>query len=59
VVAISCNTDTFARDAHALTAAGYVAEQVTPLDQFRYSPHVEIFAVFRRRAVKRRRGVLG
>jgi len=59
VVAISCNADTFARDARALTTAGYVAEEVTPLDQFRYSPHVEIFAVFRRRAMKRRRGVLG
>ncbi len=59
VIAISCNADSFARDARALTTAGYVAERVTPLDQFRYSPHVEIFAVFRRRAMKRRRGVLG
>jgi 23S rRNA (uracil1939-C5)-methyltransferase len=59
VVAISCNADTFARDARALVGAGYTCDEVTPLDQFRYSPHVEIFAVFRRRAMKRRRGVLG
>ena len=59
VVAISCNADTFARDARALVAGGYTCDEVTPLDQFRYSPHVEIFAVFRRRAMKRRRGVLG
>ena len=52
VVAISCNADTFARDARTLTAAGYACGSVTPLDQFRWSPHVEIFAVFRRRATK-------
>ena len=38
---------------------GYVCEGVTPIDQFRYSAHVEIFAAFRRAKAKRRRGVLG
>jgi 23S rRNA (uracil1939-C5)-methyltransferase len=60
VVAISCNVDSFARDARLLVDGGYRIETVTPLDQFRFSPHVEVLAVFRRVRVKRRpRGVLG
>jgi 23S rRNA (uracil1939-C5)-methyltransferase len=59
VVAISCNAETFARDARTLVEGGYSLERVTPLDQFRYSAHVELLAVFRRRAAKRRKGVLG
>jgi 23S rRNA (uracil1939-C5)-methyltransferase len=59
VVAISCNADSFARDARILVESGFVLERVTPLDQFRSSPHVEIFACLRRRAPKRRKGVLG
>ena len=59
VVAISCNAQTFARDARILQDGGHVCEGVTPIDQFRYSAHVEIFAVFRRGRTKRRRGVLG
>jgi 23S rRNA (uracil1939-C5)-methyltransferase len=59
VVAVSCNAESFARDARALVDGGYALESVTPLDQFRFSPHVEIVAVFRRRREsKRRRGVL-
>ncbi len=60
VVAISCNAESFARDARALLDGGYALESITPLDQFRFSPHVEIAAVFRRaRAKKRRTGVFG
>jgi len=54
VVAISCNAVTFARDARILVSGGFRFETVTPLDQFRYSPHVEIAAVFRREAPKKR-----
>ena len=46
VVAVSCNAQTFARDARLLAAGGYILEQVTPVDQFRYSHHVEIVARF-------------
>jgi 23S rRNA (uracil1939-C5)-methyltransferase len=46
VVAVSCNTATFARDARILIDAGYKIEDVTPIDQFRYSPHVELVAKF-------------
>ena len=60
VVAISCNVDSFARDARLLIDGGYAVESITPLDQFRFSPHVEILATFRRPRAKRRpRGVLG
>jgi len=59
VVAISCNADSFARDARVLIGGGYEIGPVTALDQFRFSPHVELLAAFRRRPVKRRRGPLG
>jgi len=48
VVAISCNVTTFARDAKILTDGGYKIEGVTPVDQFRHTPHVELVAKFRR-----------
>jgi 23S rRNA (uracil1939-C5)-methyltransferase len=48
VVSISCNAETFARDARILIDGGFQVESVTPLDQFRFSAHVEIAAVFRR-----------
>jgi len=44
VVAVSCNPGTFARDLRYLIDGGYRLTQVTPVDQFRYSPHVEIVA---------------
>jgi 23S rRNA (uracil1939-C5)-methyltransferase len=44
VVAVSCNPSTFARDARILADGGYRLARVTPVDQFRYSPHVEIVA---------------
>ena len=48
VVAVSCNPATFARDARALVNGGYVMEQVTPVDQFLWTTHVELVAVFRK-----------
>jgi 23S rRNA (uracil1939-C5)-methyltransferase len=48
VIAVSCNAGTFARDARILVDGGYRLVQVTPVDQFRYSPHVEIVARFER-----------
>jgi 23S rRNA (uracil1939-C5)-methyltransferase len=44
VIAVSCNAATFARDARVLIDGGYKIEGVTPVDQFRYSPHVELVA---------------
>jgi 23S rRNA (uracil1939-C5)-methyltransferase len=48
VVAVSCNAATFARDARILIDGGYQIEGVTPVDQFRHTPHVELVARFRR-----------
>ena len=48
VVAVSCNPATLARDARHLVDGGYKIESVTPIDQFLYSAHVEVVAVFRR-----------
>ena len=44
IVAVSCNPGTFARDLRLLIDGGYRLGAVTPVDQFRYSPHVEIVA---------------
>jgi 23S rRNA (uracil1939-C5)-methyltransferase len=41
---VSCNPGTFARDAKILIDGGYRLTAVTPVDQFRYSAHVEIVA---------------
>jgi len=46
VVAVSCNVATFARDARILIDGGYRIEGVTPVDQFRHTPHVELVARF-------------
>jgi len=48
VIAVSCNVATFARDARILIDGGYKIEGVTPVDQFRHTPHVELVARFRR-----------
>ncbi len=46
VLAVSCNAATFARDACILIDGGYRLTQVTPVDQFRYSAHVELVGRF-------------
>ena len=46
VIAVSCDRGTFARDARILVNGGYKLAAVTPVDQFRYSFHVEIVARF-------------
>ena len=48
VVAVSCNVATFARDARVLIDGGYRLQNVTPVDQFRHTPHVELVARFSR-----------
>jgi len=44
IVAVSCNAATFARDTKILIDGGYRLGEVTLVDQFRYSAHVEIVA---------------
>ena len=48
VVAVSCNPATFARDARVLVDAGFTLDRVHPIDQFLWSPHVELVGVFSR-----------
>lgn len=48
VIAVSCNPATFARDTRMLADGGYRLERVIPLDQFLWTPHVEVIAVLRR-----------
>jgi 23S rRNA (uracil1939-C5)-methyltransferase len=44
IAMVSCNPATFARDARILCDAGYRMDWVQPVDQFRWSPHVELVA---------------
>ncbi len=48
VIGVSCNPATFARDARILVAGGFALERVLPVDQFLWSPHVELVGVFGR-----------
>lgn len=45
---VSCNPTTFARDARILAGAGYRLDWIRVVDQFRWSPHVELAARFTR-----------
>jgi 23S rRNA (uracil1939-C5)-methyltransferase len=44
LVAVSCNPASFARDARLLVDGGYRLKRVQPVDQFVWSPHVELVA---------------
>ncbi|MEQ8700463.1 MAG: RNA methyltransferase [Bauldia litoralis] len=48
VVAVSCNPATFARDARLLVDGGYRLTRIKPVDQFLWSPHLELAGVFER-----------
>ena len=48
VVGVSCNPATFARDAAVLIAGGFHLERVIPIDQFVWTPHLEVVAIFSR-----------
>lgn len=46
VIAVSCNPHSFVKDANILTDSGYRLEEVTLVDQFAYSNHSELVALF-------------
>jgi 23S rRNA (uracil1939-C5)-methyltransferase len=54
VIAVSCNPQTFARDARILVDGGYRLIRVTPVDQFLYAAHIELVAHFSRADGRRR-----
>ena len=49
VIAMSCNPASFARDARVLIDGGYTLQCVVPIDQFVFSAHVELVAIFARK----------
>ncbi len=44
IVAVSCHPGTLARDLRLLVDGGYRLTRVVPVDQFRFSPHIEAVA---------------
>jgi 23S rRNA (uracil1939-C5)-methyltransferase len=44
LVAVSCNPGTLARDLRILVDGGYRIGRVVPVDQFLFSPHIEVVA---------------
>ena len=46
---VSCNAESFARDARILVDGGYCMGVVVPVDQFLWSAHIELIAGFTRR----------
>jgi 23S rRNA (uracil1939-C5)-methyltransferase len=46
VIYISCDLNTFSRDAKALHSAGFQVSEIQPVDMFPNTPHVEICAHF-------------
>ena len=48
IAGVSCNPATFARDARILTDGGFTLIRVLPVDQFLWSPHVELVGLFER-----------
>jgi len=55
VVAVSCEPSTLARDAVILLDGGYDLVELTPIDQFLYSHHLEAVAVFARAPAQARK----
>jgi 23S rRNA (uracil1939-C5)-methyltransferase len=47
-IGVSCDAATFARDARILVDGGFRLSRVLPVDQFLWSPHVELVGVFTR-----------
>jgi 23S rRNA (uracil1939-C5)-methyltransferase len=48
VAYVSCDPQTFARDAKILIDAGFKLTVVTPVDQFKWTAHIELMGAFKR-----------
>ncbi len=48
VAYVSCDMQSFARDAKILVKSGFALKQVTPVDQFKWTVHLEMVGVFTR-----------
>ena len=49
IIAVSCNPVTFARDAGILVNGGYTFRRARFVDQFLWSPHIELVGLFTRK----------
>lgn len=52
ILYISCNPATFARDAKELVASGYVLPEVSPVDMFPHTMHIEMVGLFTKNGEK-------
>jgi 23S rRNA (uracil1939-C5)-methyltransferase len=59
IVAISCNPTTLARDVKILVDGGYKIKNITPIDQFLFTPHVEVVVLMERKKVRAKRKIFG
>lgn len=48
IIMVSCNANTFARDAQLLVKGGYMMKETHLIDQFLWSPHIELISSFER-----------
>jgi len=48
IIAVSCDPASFALDASILSKGGFILKRVTPVDQFKFTPHIELVAQFER-----------
>lgn len=55
VIMVSCDPGTFARDAAILAGGGFGVERLLPIDQFKWSAHLEMVGLFRRERLRRAR----
>lgn len=48
VAAVSCNPTTLATDLEILIEGGFKVKRIVPIDQFKYTPHVEVVVLLER-----------
>ncbi len=48
LIYISCNPESFARDCHHLLENGFQLREIIPVDQFMWTPHIEVMAYLER-----------
>ena len=46
IIAVSCNPESFVNDANVLLEGGYCLKEITMVDQFICSNHMELVALF-------------
>ena len=48
IIAVACDVGNFSRDANILVNGGYTLKHVTPVDQFKWTAHLEMVGLFER-----------